>query len=252
MHDIARWARQAGLAIVLALTTAGSPAAVQPFAPLAPAPDRIDARLTERDVAESNQEIASAYGALSRMWSANFRQVGARFAVPTISRYRGAVRTACGVMPANNAIYCPARNAIYFDEVFIARQAKNAARDLGTDGDMVAIGIIAHEVGHAVAMQLGEDSRVPYENEATADCLAGAFAQHAQDEGTLEAGDLEEAFYGMAAAGDPTPQRTGNARYDARVSQVMRVMGHGTREQRMANFEAGFDGGAGGCLQTFR
>lgn len=252
MHDIARWARQAGLAMVLALTTAGAPATVQHFASPDPVPDHLDALVTERDVEESNKEIASAYAALSDMWTANFRQVGARFAVPSVARYRGSVRTACGVMPANNAIYCPPRNAIYFDEVFIARQARNAARDLGTDGDMVAVGIIAHEMGHAVAAQLGADSRVPYENEATADCLSGAFAQHARDEGTLEPGDLEEAFYGMAAAGDPTPQKTGNARVDARISRVMQVMGHGTREQRMENFKAGFDGGAGACLATFQ
>ena len=240
-------ARMGGLVLALALTTAGAPA-VQRYT----SADVATIDVTERDVMASNEEIAAAYAALSRMWTENFRQIGERFDVPTVSRYRGSVRTACGVMPANNAIYCPPRNAIYFDEVFIARQSKSAARDLGTDGDMVAVGIIAHEMGHAVAAQLGEDSRVPYENEATADCLSGAFAQHAREEGTLEAGDLEEAFYGMAAAGDPTPRPTGNARYDARVSQVMQIIGHGTREQRMANFKAGFDGGPGACLASFQ
>ncbi len=71
-------------------------------------------------------------------------------------------------------MYCPSDNTIYSDHVFVARQAKAAAAQLGTDGDMAAAGIIAHEMGHAVQIQLGEDSNIHYENEATADCLAGA------------------------------------------------------------------------------
>jgi predicted metalloprotease len=251
MTVVSRRARWSGLALVLALTTTGSARAAQSsFSP--DSGGHTDARVTERDVAASNAKIAAAYGALVEMWSAEFRSVGARFAAPSVARYRGRVMTSCGVMPSNNALYCPSRNTIYFDEVFIARQAKNAAEDLGTDGDMVAVGIIAHEMGHAVAAQLGESSQVPYENEATADCLAGAFARRAGQDGTLEKGDLEEAFYGMAAAGDPTPAPTGNPRYDARVVRMIRFMGHGTREQRMENFKVGVDGGAPACLESFR
>lgn len=248
MHFVSRWARRSGLALVLALAAAGSAGAAQPSIQSDPA----DTRVTEQDVAASNAKISAAFGALVEMWYADFHAVGARFVTPGLARYRGQVMTSCGVMPSNNALYCPSRNTIYFDEVFIARQAKNAARDLGTDGDMVAIGIIAHEMGHAVAAQLGESSRVPYENEATADCLAGTFARHAQEDGTLEKGDLDEAFYGMAAAGDPTPQPTGNPRHDARVIRMVSLMGHGTRQQRMSNFKAGFEGGAGACLETFQ
>jgi predicted metalloprotease len=251
MTIVSRWARRTGLAMVLALTAAGSARAAQPFVPSNPE-TRADVDVTERDVEASNAKISAAFAALVDMWSAEFRSVRARFVAPSLARYRGRVMTSCGVMPSDNALYCPSRNAIYFDEVFIARQAKSAARDLGTDGDMVAVGIIAHEMGHAVAAQLGESSRVPYENEATADCLAGAFAKHAKEDGSLEKGDLEEAFYGMAAAGDPTPQPTGNPRYDARVIRLVSLMGHGTREQRMSNFKAGFDGGAGACLDTFQ
>lgn len=256
MSFLTRRARHLGLTLVLALSVGGTAAAVRPSHGARPfaarAADRGDLPVTERDVAASNAKIAAAYGALVNLWSADFQRLGIRFAPPAIARYRGAVRTACGVMPADNALYCPARNAIYFDEVFIARQAKNAARDLGTDGDMVAVGIIAHEMGHAVAAQLGEDSPVPYENEATADCLAGVFARQAQHDGSLERGDLEEAFYGMAAAGDPTPRPTGNPRYDARVVRMIRFLGHGTREQRMGNFKAGLDGGEAACLESFR
>jgi predicted metalloprotease len=245
--SIARWARQAGLAVIVALTSATIAAAAQ----VADAPATAD-DVSQADIDASNGKIKAGYGALVSMWSADFQQLGVRFMPPGLLRYRGAARTSCGIMPGNNALYCPSRNAIYFDEVFVARQAKAAARALGTDGDMVAVGIIAHEMGHAVAIQLGETSPVPYENEATADCLAGAFTQQAKHDGTLEAGDLEEAFFGMAAAGDPTPQYTGNRRIDSRISLRVALLGHGTREQRQANFKAGFDGGERACLTAFR
>ncbi len=205
-------------------------------------------RLTERDVAASNLEIRAAYADLASMWASGFAQLRERFATPRLLRYRGAVRSACGIIQANNAAYCPTENAIYYDEVFVAAQAKSAALELGTDGDMAGIGVVAHEMGHAVAIQLGFNSRVAYENEAAADCLAGAFARHADRAGSLEEGDVEEAFFGMAAAADPTPELTGDARTDRVILRRAARMAHGTREQRMDNFRAGFEGGPGACF----
>ena len=245
---IARSARHAGLAALLVVSSAFVARAI----PVRASPSRTSADITETDVTASNQKIAMAYGALVSMWSADFKRLGAQFAPPGIVRYRGNVRSQCGVLPANNAQYCPELNTIYFDEVFVARQAKAAAAELGTDGDMAAVGIIAHEMGHAVAIQLGQSSRIPYENEATADCLAGAFAQRSARDGNLEKGDLEEAFFGLAAAGDPTPQFTGYQQIDNRIARRAAIMGHGTREQRQENFKAGYNDGARACLSVFR
>lgn len=249
MHAFIRRARRAGIALAVAVGAVASSAAAQPRLV---STSSADASVTEQDISASNEKIAQAYGALVNMWSTDFRQLGVQFAPPALLRYRGAVRTACGIMGGNNAEYCPERNAIYFDEVFVARQAKDAARALGTDGDMAAVGIIAHEMGHAVAAQLDDWSQVPYENEAAADCLAGSFAKQSQKDGSLEKGDLEEAFFGLAAAGDPTPQLTGNRRIDSRIQLRMALMGHGTRDQRLENFRTGFDGGPGACLESFR
>lgn len=207
--------------------------------------------ITERDVATSNAKIRMAAGALASMWSADFDRVGARFAVPGFVRYRGAVMSPCGVMRPSNAGYCPGDNNVYFDEVFVATQARSASRELGTDGDMASVGIIAHEVGHAVAIQLGHQSRIVYQNEAIADCLAGAFAERSQQDGSLEAGDIEEAFYGMYSAGDPEPELTGNSRIDNRILRNASLMGHGSRGQRLSNFRHGLDGGPGACLPEF-
>lgn len=207
--------------------------------------------VTLRDIAASNAKVKMAYSALMNMWTSHFDDIGVTFEAPRLLRYRGTVRTACGVMPQNNAAYCPQRNAIYFDEVFIAATAKHVGSELGTDGDMAAVGIIAHEVGHAVAIQMGYASRFTYANEAAADCLAGAFARQSRHDGSLEPGDIEEAFLGMALAADPAPEATLVSRGDERRQVLASLMSHGTREQRMQNFRAGLERGPSSCLAHF-
>jgi uncharacterized protein len=210
--------------------------------------DPVRVRLTERDVEESNREAAAAYASLVTMWTKEFDDRGLPFKAPRIVRYRGNTRTACGVMPASNAVYCLNNNTIYFDEVFLAAQAKIAGAALGSDGDMAAVGIIAHEMGHAVALQAGFRPRSSYENEAAADCLAGAFARYADQEGSLEQGDREEAFFAMASAADPEIRPSGDSRLDSRRAARQARRAHGTREQRMENFRTGFERGGVACL----
>jgi predicted metalloprotease len=234
------FARMIGAGTSGPATLAFAPAPVDPAEPV-----------TMRDVAASNAKVKMAYGALAAMWTSHFDDIGAAFDVPQLLRYRGTVRTGCGVMPQGNAAYCPERNAIYFDEIFIAAMAKQVGGELGTDGDMAAVGVIAHEVGHAVAIQLGYVSRFTYVNEAAADCFAGAFARQSEDDGSLEEGDLEEAFLGMALAGDKRPQPVASSRGDQRRQLRAALMSHGTREQRMQNFRAGLDRGPQACLTHF-
>jgi len=246
-----------GRAAALAFTSIALLGSAAPRAFAAPMPSDPNkpagaVELTERDVAASNAKIRAAYSELASMWSKGFARINGDFETPRLLRYRGAALSACGVMQPSNAAYCPRENAIYYDEVFVAGQAKTAAVDLGTDGDMAGIGVIAHEMGHAVAIQLGFASRSAYENEAAADCLAGAFAQHADKAGLLEKGDVDESFFGMAAAADPTPELTGNRRVDRVILTRAARMAHGTREQRMDNFRSGLEGGAGACFEELR
>ncbi|MGH7637313.1 MAG: neutral zinc metallopeptidase [Gemmatimonadaceae bacterium] len=210
--------------------------------------DPVRIALTARDIEASTTEAAAAHGALASMWTNELRRVGAPFRTPRLVRYRGNARTACGIMPANNAAYCLNNNTIYFDDVFLAAQAKLASHALGTDGDMAAVGIIAHEMGHAVAFQLGYQSRSSYANERAADCLAGAFARHAERDGSLEDGDVEEAFFAMAAAADPEFQPTGNSRVDSRRQARLSRQAHGTRAQRQSNFREGLERGPKACV----
>lgn len=244
-------AAAAPLALVLAMAVAkpDSPSSAMTYAS-EPGLPRIE--ITSADVQASNAKVKMAYNELVNIWRDDFDKIGARFAPPEIARYRGGARTSCGFQPENNASYCPRDNTIYFDDIFVAAQAKLAASQLHTDGDMAGVGIIAHEMGHAVAIQLGDMSRYTYDNESTADCLAGSFTEQAQQRGSIEAGDIDEAFFGMSMAGDPSPQLTGNDRVDRMIVRRASLMGHGTRDQRMQNFRRGLDGGPGACLSEFR
>lgn len=209
-------------------------------------------RVTVSDVEASNKKISMAYGALMDMWSKAFGRINEDFATPRIVRYDRGGYTACGRISANNAMYCPTNNTIYYDQTFVAGMQKVIGRTTGTDGDMAGVGIIAHEVGHAVAMQLGHASRNSYQNESVADCLAGAFANQAGKDGSLENGDVEEAVQAMAMVGDPTPEATGNERYDRLIQARLARNAHGTKDQRIQNFRTGLEGGAGACLREFR
>jgi predicted metalloprotease len=250
MTSLASLGRGAIAAALLGSLVAAAPAAPPAAARYAdlPGDGGTTVTVTPRDVAASNEKARMAYADLVTMWTGAFEEVGARFAPPALSRYRGAVRTGCGVMGGDNAAYCARENAIYFDEVFVAGQAKRAARQLGTDGDMAAIGVIAHEMGHAVAIQLGHVARTTYANEAVADCLAGTFARRADAQGSLEEGDVDEAFYAMYTAGDPTLALAQSRGLDGRTLARIASRSHGTREQRMQNFRTGLEGGPGACI----
>lgn len=232
------------------MPAAGTDRAAASYAVASPADVPADnpVRLTADDVNLSNQKALAAYNALVAQWGGEFEAIGAEFAAPRLVRYRAPVRSACGVIAPRNAAYCVIDNTIYFDDLFVAAQAKVAGSALGTDGDMAGVGIIAHEMGHAVAMQLGFRSRRTYDNEAVADCLTGAFAKQSEIDGMLEHGDLDEAFFGMAAAADPVFEPTGNQRMDRAVAARLSRAAHGTREQRTQNFERGLRGGGGSCL----
>ena len=239
-------------AALLSAFTFATPVSAMSVSAAAPSPTKQPTiEVTSQDINAANEKIAAAYGALVNMWTTQFQHLGERFAAPHVVRYRRGVMTSCGPIGPYNAEYCPRSNTIFYDEVFVAGMAKAASNSLGTDGDMAAVGVIAHEMGHAVAIQLGHESRSSYENESTADCLAGTFARQAQHDGELEKGDMEEAFFGMSMAGDPTPEATGNRRLDAMVQARLAHESHGTKEQRMQNFRTGVDGGPGACLEEF-
>ena len=145
------------------------------------------------------------------VWGELFRQAGATYQEPKLVLFRGAVGTACGTgQAAMGPFYCPGDQKVYIDLSFFD-QLKN---QLGAPGDFAQAYVIAHEVGHhaqnllginaQVGQMRGRVSRVEYnklsvKQELQADCFAGVWAHHANNQRQiLEQGDIEEAMHAAA------------------------------------------------------
>ncbi len=124
--------------------------------------------------------------------------------------------------------------------------------------------VIAHEVGHHVQNLLGITNKVEQMRqnmskrdanamsvrvELQADCLAGVWAYHAnQDRGgkMIVEGDVDQAIAAASAIGDDRLQRQAQGRI------VPDSFTHGTSEQRVRWFQRGLQNGDMNRCDTFR
>jgi predicted metalloprotease len=149
------------------------------------------------------------------------------------------VDTACGTQAGDDAaFYCATDDTIYIGQAFAGAIRDGVAN--GLPGQRVGIGraagdfavafVVAHEYAHNVQSEdgvlLGHQRALP--TELNADCLAGTWAQWANDQGQLKPGDLQEALDAALAVGD----------FD-----FFNVQHHGTPLERRDALLAGFDGG---------
>lgn len=190
-------------------------------------------------------------------WSNIFRQAGRQYAPATLVLYNGVTDTACGYgESAMGPFYCPADHKVYIDLSFY----NDMECKLGGGGDFALGYVLAHEIGHHVQNQLGisdetrsrmacasktEANRISVMQELQADCFAGVWGYHMQQEGILERGDLEEALNTASAIGDDRLQRQSMGRV------VPDSFTHGTSAQRLKWFRRGFDSGDPGQCNTF-
>ncbi len=134
---------------------------------------------------------------------------------------------------AGKALYSGGNNSIYYDREFF--QAEFTEK-----GDFAPIFILAHEWGHLVQAHVGFFSLDLYsiDYELQADCLAGVYARNANQRKLLAIGDLEAAAASLLDLGDPE----GVEWYDEDA--------HGTAEERIYAFHAGFKDGLGVCASV--
>ena len=188
--------------------------------------------ITMSDVREMTGKIDAAQRVFESVWSRIFASSGSSYESPDLVAYTDAIRTPCGRMWSGNAGYCPVTNTIYYDPIFLTRLVKVAGSRLGTDGDYAAVLALAHEWGHAVAIQMGVQYRLGVLNEEMADRLAGAVTRAVEQAGYLDPGDLDEAKFTLSLLGD----HDGVMLTDARA--------HGDSETRVRQFMSGYQEGA--------
>lgn len=192
------------------------------------------------------------------VWTELFRQGGSHYQQPKLVLFRGATPTACGTgQAAMGPFYCPGDQKVYIDLAFY----ETLKHDLGAPGEFAQAYVIAHEVGHHVQhllgisdevdRQRGRVSQVQYNQlsvrlELQADCLAGAWAHHAQaSRQILERGDIEAAMNAAAKIGDDALQQRSQGRV------VPDSFTHGSSAQRVRWFQQGLQKGNVQACDTF-
>lgn len=203
--------------------------------------------------------VRAVLGDTEDTWQALFQQAGRSYPEPRLVLFSGAVESACGhASSAVGPFYCPGDRQVYLDLDFFREMSQR----FSAAGDFAQAYVIAHEVGHHVQTVLGLTARLDearrrgtrlegangllVRQELQADCLAGVWAHHAQKRlQWLEPGDVEEALNAASAIGDDRLQRQarGQVRPDAFT--------HGTSEQRVRWFTAGFESGQVKRCDTF-
>jgi predicted metalloprotease len=198
---------------------------------------------------ELKQFVAVVLAKSEDVWTQVFRQNGREYREPTLVLFTDQVQSACGVAGASiGPFYCPGDEKVYIDLAFYEelRQRFNAP------GDFAQAYVVAHEVGHHVQNLLGimdrvnalqqrsreaEANQLSVRLELQADFFAGMFARYVQNQGMLDAGDIEEALEAASAVGDDRLQRqaTGRVMPDSFT--------HGTSEQRLRWFRRGYETG---------
>ncbi|MCS0503009.1 KPN_02809 family neutral zinc metallopeptidase [Ancylobacter mangrovi] len=205
------------------------------------------------------QFAATVLAQTEDVWTAVFKAQGETYQDPGMVLFSGATRSACGTaQSAMGPFYCPLDQKVYLDTSFF-QEMKQRFR---APGDFAAAYVIAHEVGHHVENQIGllekvqarqrqvsrsEANALSVRVELMADCLAGVWAHHADQQWQiLEEGDIEEALNAASAIGDDKLQK------QAQGYVVPDSFTHGSSAQRVKWFRTGLDTGSMGKCNTFQ
>ena len=206
--------------------------------------------LTEAD-RQAGEFVAVTLADTEEIWTAVFReQLNRAYTPTTLVLFKDHTPSACGgASEATGPFYCPADKKVYLDTAFFTTLSQR----LGANGDFAAAYVVAHEVGHHVQDELGilgqanqirqqvseaESNEISVRIELQADCLSGIWARAAAQElGTIEPGDLEEAVNAARQIGDDMLQRNAGRR------PMPHTFTHGTSEQRSRWFLTGLQSG---------
>lgn len=223
-----------------------------------------DSELTECQTGQDANEridcrMKGATASLEDYWVEAGPQIGLDYVGPQdLILFSQSVATGCGnASSATGPFYCPPDQTIYIDTSFYDQLEQRFGAESGPLAEMY---VVAHEWGHHVqniagVLESTRDGQTgPTSNavrvELQADCFAGAWAGAASTtedpEGVpfLQPITREEytaALSAAAAVGDDRIQ-------EATQGQVTpHQFTHGTSEQRVRWFEAGYEQGVGVC-----
>lgn len=191
------------------------------------------------------------------VWRDLFKQMGKQYVAPKLVMYRGATDTRCGTgKSVMGPFYCPTDQTVYIDLSFYSEMQNQ----LKAGGDFAQAYVIAHEVGHHIQKLLGIEQQVRRQMqqanktganqlsvklELQADCFAGVWGKHVEQENWLEKGDLQQALQAAEAIGDDRLQQQSQGKV------IPDSFTHGSSQQRYAWFKQGYDSGLPAQCNTF-
>jgi len=208
------------------------------------------------------QFVSAVVGDTEDRWRAIFRESGRQYEAPRLVMFDGVTGSACGTaQSAMGPFYCPLDKRVFLDTSFFNELERRFRGCSGKACQFSADYVIAHEVGHHVQNQLGildkvrgmqqrvdkaDANRLQVMVELQADCFAGVWANHAQQQYKfIEPGDVEAAMQTASAIGDDALQRQTQGRV------VPDSFTHGSSEQRMRWFMTGLKSGSASDCNTF-
>jgi len=225
--------------VVLLLAACGSPKPEIPDKSTAAKPDTSGIEITGDASNPVNKLAIEAIADLEQFWGEQYPDLydgdyqpveGGFFAVMPSSGEAPPPCSADASEVSFNAYYCPSKDVVAWDaEVLFPEQRDKY-------GDFAVPLILAHEWGHAIQARSNFTART-VTRELQADCFAGAWAKHAQDDGVFEvtSADLDGALAGLLDVRD-TP---GKLKFEEDA--------HGSGFDRVGAFQDGYDNGLAQC-----
>ena len=200
--------------------------------------------------------MAAVLGDTEDRWTEIFAAAGKTYHPPKLRLFSGSEPTPCAfAQSAMGPFYCPRDQRIYLDTSFFEDLQNKFGGCANSQACKFSEAyVIAHEVGHHVQDELGilpqvmqaqqasaskaEQNCLQVRVELQADCLAGVWANRAQQKlNFLDPGDIDQALQTASAIGDDRLQK------ETRGYIVPDAFTHGTSEQRKRWFSIGFDEG---------
>jgi uncharacterized protein len=208
--------------------------------------------------------VALVLGDTEDRWTEIFAANGRTYHPPKLRLFSGSEPTPCAfARSAMGPFYCPRDHRIYLDTTFFDDlQNKFGACSSSRACQFSEAYVVAHEVGHHVQDELGILPRVMQQQQAAsgqteanelqvrvelqADCLAGVWANRAQQKHNfLDPGDVDQALQTASAIGDDRLQK------ETQGYVVPDSFTHGTAQQRKHWFTTGLTTGTFASCDTF-